>query len=86
MPQKDAGRITEPPVCVPNAAGIMPAAIAAAEPDDDPPGVCAGSCGLTVFVGFRKANSVVVVLPMTCAPRERAIATTDASARGWKPA
>ena len=39
-PQNDAGRITEPPVCVPSASGIMPAATAAAEPDDDPPGVC----------------------------------------------
>ena len=38
-PQKEAGRITEPPVCVPSASGIMPAATAAAEPEDDPPGV-----------------------------------------------
>ena len=38
-PQNEAGRITEPPVCVPSASGIMPAATAAAEPDDDPPGV-----------------------------------------------
>src|ERR1700739_4695482 len=37
-PQNEAGRITEPPVCVPSASGIMPAATAAAEPDDDPPG------------------------------------------------
>src|SRR5438270_136202 len=39
-PQNEAGRITEPPVCVPSASGIMPAPTAAAEPDDDPPGVC----------------------------------------------
>src|SRR3954454_13607007 len=38
-PQNEAGRITEPPVWVPRARGIMPAATAAAEPDDDPPGV-----------------------------------------------
>src|SRR5947208_3159876 len=38
-PQNAAGRITEPPVCVPSASGIMPAATAAAEPEDDPPGV-----------------------------------------------
>src|SRR5437764_8698742 len=38
-PQNEAGRITEPPVCVPSASGIMPAATAAAEPEDDPPGV-----------------------------------------------
>jgi hypothetical protein len=32
MPQYDAGRKVEPPVCEPNAAGIMRAATAAAEP------------------------------------------------------
>ena len=31
----------EPPVWVPIAAGIMPAATAAAEPDQEPPGVWA---------------------------------------------
>src|SRR5262245_2897431 len=38
-PQKAAGRITEPPVWVPSANGIMPAATAAAEPAEEPPGV-----------------------------------------------
>ena len=42
-PQYAAGRITEPLVCVPIAAGTCPAATAAAEPDDEPPGVCARS-------------------------------------------
>ena len=32
-PQNDAGRITEPPVWVPSASGIMPAPTEAAEPD-----------------------------------------------------
>ncbi len=82
MPQNDAGRMTEPPVCVPTAAGIMPAAIAAADPDEEPPGVCAGSCGLTVVVGCRKASSVVAVLPMMWAPRARAMATIGASDGG----
>ena len=50
-PQKDAGRSTEPLVCVPTASGTMPAATAAAEPLDDPPGVCAGLCGLRVGPG-----------------------------------
>ena len=31
----------EPPVWLPKAIGSMPAATAAAEPEDDPPGVCA---------------------------------------------
>jgi hypothetical protein len=39
MPQKAAGRITEPAVCVPNAIGTIPAATAAADPADEPPGV-----------------------------------------------
>ena len=40
--------MTEPPVWLPSAIGSMPAATAAAEPDDDPPGVCAGLRGLRV--------------------------------------
>src|SRR5215207_6016103 len=52
-PQNDAGRITEPPVCVPTASGIRPAPTAAAEPDEDPPGVCAGLRGFRVTVGSR---------------------------------
>ena len=40
MPQNAAGRITEPAVCVPKASGAMRSATAAAEPLDEPPGVC----------------------------------------------
>src|SRR3954451_10180629 len=58
-PQYEAGRITEPPVCVPTASGTMPAAPAAADPADDPPGVCPAAFGFSVCVGFRNANSVV---------------------------
>src|SRR5258708_16772345 len=36
-PQKLAGLITEPPVCVPVAIGKKPAATPAAEPADEPP-------------------------------------------------
>jgi hypothetical protein len=39
IPQKDAGRRTEPPVSVPTAAGASPAATATPDPLDDPPGV-----------------------------------------------
>ena len=38
-PQKAAGRMTEPMVCVPKASGQKPAATAAAEPLLLPPGV-----------------------------------------------
>src|SRR5690606_11437935 len=54
-PQKLAGRMIEPDVCVPNARGTMPAATAAQEPDDEPPGVCAGLCGLRVLLGLAMA-------------------------------
>src|ERR1700761_4776499 len=81
-PQNEAGRITEPPVCVPSAIGSMPAATAAAEPEDEPPGVCSVLCGLRVAVGSLAANAVVVVLPATVAPACFSIITTEASARG----
>ena len=45
-------------------AAPCPRPTAAAEPLEDPPGVCAGSCGLRVLPGVRVANSVVTVLPM----------------------
>ena len=50
-PQNAAGRMTEPLVWLPTASGTMPAATAAAEPDDDPPGVCSALCGLRVLPG-----------------------------------
>ncbi len=42
-PQNAAGRMTEPAVCVPSANGTMCAATAAADPLDDPPGVCSSA-------------------------------------------
>ncbi len=39
IPQKAAGRVTDPAVCDPSASGTCPAATAAADPLDDPPGV-----------------------------------------------
>ena len=51
QPQKLAGRMIEPTTCVPIAAGSIPAATAAAEPDDDPPGVREESNGLVVGPG-----------------------------------
>jgi hypothetical protein len=51
MPQKAAGRMIDPAVCVPKASGAMQSATAAAEPLDEPPGVRAGSCGFAVLPG-----------------------------------
>ncbi len=71
MPQYAAGRIVEPPVWLPIAIGTMPAATAAAEPEDEPPGVCARSSGLRVGEPSRDANSAVTVLPTTSPPARR---------------
>src|ERR1700683_2381665 len=81
-PLKAAGLMTEPSVCVPRASGPIPAATAAAEPDDEPPGVCMGFHGLTVGPGCRQANSVDTVLPKIVAPRWRSRSTHQAHAEG----
>ena len=52
-PQYDAGRSTDPIVWVPSANGIMPAATAAAEPLELPPGVWSWFRGFTVGAGSR---------------------------------
>ena len=75
--------MVEPTVCVPNATGTMSAATAAADPEDDPPGVCSALCGLRVLPGGNVANSVVTALPRTRPPAARIKASTAASARGW---
>ena len=85
-PQNAAGRITEPAVCVPNAIGTMPAATAAADPADEPPGVWARLRGLRVADGTSEANCVVTVLPMTMPPAWRVSTTALASAAGRWPA
>src|SRR6185437_14091630 len=51
-PQNDAGRMIEPAVWVPKASGTMKSATDAAEPLDEPPGVCAVLCGLRVLPGL----------------------------------
>ena len=78
--------MTEPLVCVPRAAGTKPAATAAAEPLDDPPGVWSGFQGFLVFPGERKAHSVVTVFPMTKAPRASSRSITAADSVGMWPA
>src|SRR5688572_28719309 len=78
-PQNDAGRITDAIVCEPMVSDDNPAATAAAEPLLDPPGVCAGLCGLRVGPGSKNANSVVTVLPSISAPASRSFFTQAAS-------
>src|SRR5207237_8641753 len=66
--QQEGGRIPDRPVGVPIASGTMKSPTEAAEPLDEPPGVCAGLCGLAVGPGWRLANSVVTVLPSRIPP------------------
>src|SRR5436305_1619248 len=84
-PQYAAGRITEPAVCEPVAIGTMPAATAAAEPEEEPPGVCSRLCGLRVLPVCWCANSVVTVLPRMMPPARRSMATVEASLAGGCP-
>src|SRR5215469_15544144 len=84
-PQYAAGRITDPPVCVPIASGTIKSATAAAEPLDDPPGEKSGSCGFVVGPGWRLANSVVTVLPSRTPPAARGSAAALASPTGRHP-
>jgi len=48
IPQKWAGTRIDPPISVPNPAGLPYAAMAAASPPEEPPGVRSGLCGFTV--------------------------------------
>ena len=79
---------TEPPMSVPSARGTQPAATAAPDPPDEPPGVSAGFQGLRVMpqsgdsVKPAWANSGVVVLPITIAPAPVSLSTIAASASG----
>ena len=76
----------EPAVCVPSASGASPAATAAPDPLDDPPGVWLALCGLRVGPAVMLANSVLTVLPSTHAPAARASETQPASICGTWPA
>ena len=73
-PQSAAGWRIEPPVSVPIAQGAVPAATAAAEPPEEPPGTRVESQGLVTGpkaeFSFDEpiANSSWLVLPSTGAP------------------
>src|SRR5258708_34073086 len=69
----------EPIVWVPKAHVASPPATAAAEPLLDPPGVCAGLCGLRVGPGEKYANSVVTDFPTISAPAPLSLETLSAS-------
>jgi hypothetical protein len=74
MPHSAAGWRIEPPVSVPIDHGALPAATAAADPPDEPPGTRAGSHGLRVgpkpefSVDEPIANSSWFVLASSGAP------------------
>ena len=84
-PQRAAGWRIEPPVSEPRASGAIPAATAAAEPPEEPPGTRLGSAGLRVgpdeefSVDEPMANSSMLVLPTATAPAARSRDTTVAS-------
>src|SRR3989304_6305681 len=87
-PQYAAGRRVGPTVWDPSASGIIPAATAAADPLDDPPGVWSRFQGFRVSAGSAYANSVVAVFPRITAPaaRSRATAVASAAGRSWAKA
>ena len=81
MPHNEAGWRIEPPVSVPMAQGARPAATAAAEPPDEPPGtrsVSQGFCtGPKPEFSFDEpiANSSWLVFPSTRTPARCAFRT-----------
>src|SRR5215813_2846408 len=90
MPHSPAGPRIEPPVSEPRLAGTNPAAIAAPDPDDEPPvksavfhGLRAGGQGRSND-GPPWANSCVASLPISTAPAARSLATAVASLVGTR--
>ena len=91
MPQKCAGRRTLPAASLPSPNGDPQAAISAASPPLDPPGVRVKSYGLLVRPKIRlslsKANSRSgrLVRAIGAPPAARSRATSAASSRGGRP-
>ena len=83
-PQNEPGWRTDPPVSDPNPIGHMPAATAAADPPEEPPGVRDGSHGFLegpkaeYSVDDPIANSSKLVLPKIMAPSDSSLSTTVA--------
>src|SRR5918912_1556577 len=88
VPVRAAGCLIEPPVSEPSAQGARPAATAAAEPPEEPPGTRSGSQGLRVgpnaefSVDDPIANSSMFVLPRSVRPAARQRLATVASKTG----
>src|SRR6266702_2420039 len=88
-PHSAAGWRTDPPVSEPSATGTIPAATAAAEPPDDPPGTREVSQGF--FTGPNAefsfddpiANSSQLVLPLITAPAFNSRSIAVALYGGW---
>src|SRR5512146_1953427 len=84
-PQNAAGWRTEPPVSEPSAIGTMPAATAAAEPPDEPPGTRSGASGFRAgpnalcSVEEPIANSSMLDFATITAPASRSRRTAVAS-------
>jgi hypothetical protein len=91
IPHSDAGWRIDPPVSVPIDQGAVPAATAAAEPPEEPPGTRSGSQGFRTgpkpefSVDEPIANSSWLVLPSTGAPASRRRVTAVAVYGGRKP-
>ena len=92
IPQNVAGPRMEPPVSDPVAPCSMPAASAAPEPLDDPPGMCSRFHGLRAH-GKRwlghcspNANSWVMSLPIMIVPASAHFEATVDSVSGMKSA
>src|SRR5919198_4930322 len=88
VPVRAAGCLIEPPVSEPSAHGAKPAATAAAEPPEEPPGTRSGSQGFRLgpYAEFSveepMANSSMFVLPRTRSPRALHRAATVESETG----
>ncbi len=87
-PQKAAGQRTDPPVSDPSATSASPAATAAADPPEDPPGTRSRSAGFRVGPNAEVSvvvpipNSSMFVLPTTVAPASVRRSTTVAEYGG----
>ena len=89
-PQKAAGIRIEPPTSLPTSTGDSPAATAAADPPDEPPGVLVGSHGLfvrpnsslTVWMSY--SHEARLVFPTMIAPAARSRAATVPSRSGMR--
>ena len=90
MPHSAAGTRVEPPVSVPRPLGTMRAAIAAAVPPDEPPGMRRMSYGfftgpanaLRLVLVMPNASSCMLVLPSTMAPASMSFCSVGALALG----